>query len=357
MERLKKEDQPLSRQMERHAKTKPKKEEELKGNFNLIISTGSTLLDLAISGKRIRGGGLPGGIVVEAFGPSQSGKTALLSEIAGAVQRKGGDALFHDPEARLDNEFAAMFGMHIPEEKYFQPDTVTEVFKESRKWIPDNTNYDEVVNGIFADSLAALSTKMEMEEEDGDKMGMRRAKEFSEQLRKFCRIINKKNYLMVCSNQVRVNMDGQNKYSPKYTVPGGLAFSFYASVRLKFGTPSKIYKEITFNGKKIKEVVGIEVEIEVIKTVDSPYRKAPIYIMYDYGIDDIRGNLQYIKDHTKNTTFMVGDRKLDPSLEKSVKMVEHYNLEKELKNEVIDLWQAIQDELKVERKSRHGEGN
>ena len=32
-----------------------------KGNFERMVSTGSTLLDLAISGGRVRGGGIPGG--------------------------------------------------------------------------------------------------------------------------------------------------------------------------------------------------------------------------------------------------------------------------------------------------------
>ncbi len=46
-----------------------------------------------------------------------------------------------------------------------------------------------------------------MDNEDGDKYGMRRAKEFSEELRKTCRILKDKNYLMVCSNQIRDNVD------------------------------------------------------------------------------------------------------------------------------------------------------
>mgnify|MGYP006961769342 CR=1 FL=1 len=35
------------------------------GDISRIISTGSTLLDLAITGGRVRGGGVPGGILVE----------------------------------------------------------------------------------------------------------------------------------------------------------------------------------------------------------------------------------------------------------------------------------------------------
>ena len=79
-----------------------------KDNTDVMISTGSTLLDLAISGTAIRGGGLAGGIFVEIFGPSGSGKTVLLSEIAGGVQRQGGQVMFHDPEARLNKTFASV---------------------------------------------------------------------------------------------------------------------------------------------------------------------------------------------------------------------------------------------------------
>lgn len=340
----------LSSQMKRRVSNKDREEEQYDGNFEDVVTTGSTLLDLAISGRRVRGGGLPSGIVVEAFGPSQSGKTVLLSQIAGEIQRRGGDLQFHDPEARLDQEFSSLFGMHIPKDKYFVPDTITEVFKEVRTWKP-NPGKASAVNGIFADSLAALSTNMEMEEEEGDKMGMRRAKEFSEQLRKNCRIIRKNNYLMVCSNQVRVNPEAQ-KYQQKFTAPGGKAFEFYSTVRLRFGSPEKIYQSIKIHGKEVKKVIGITVEIEVIKTADVPYRKAELSIIYGYGIDDIRANLQYIKDFTKNTVYSVGDIELSNSLETAIKKVEDQGLEKELREQVIDLWEEIDSKFKTERKPR-----
>ena len=85
MERTVKAEEPLSAQMKRRVVTnverKPKPEYD--GDFGTVISTGSTLLDLAISGGRVHGGGLPGGIFVEAFGPSGSGKTVLLSDREG----------------------------------------------------------------------------------------------------------------------------------------------------------------------------------------------------------------------------------------------------------------------------------
>jgi len=130
MERTKRPTGPISRQMKN--KIASDKEEvftEYDGNFYNTVSTGSTLLDLAISGGRVRGGGLPAGILVEIFGPSGSGKTVLLSSIAGCIQEKGGLVKFHDPEARINPTFSKMFGMKLEDGDYYRPDTVPEVFK------------------------------------------------------------------------------------------------------------------------------------------------------------------------------------------------------------------------------------
>lgn len=337
---------PLSAQMKRNVTKTESAKKKYDGNTEVMISTGSTLLDLAISGSRKRGGGLPGGIFVEAFGPSGSGKTVLLSEIAGAVQRQGGEIMFHDPEARLNKIFASIFDVDFDSIAYTQPDTVTEVFGGVREWQPTNP---KKINGIMADSLAALSTDLEMENKDGDKMGMRRAKEFSEQLRKTCRILTQNNWLMVASNQVRVNADA-GMYAEKTTTPGGQAVPFYASVRLRFRTPEKLKKEVKVAGKAVSRVIGTKVTVEVYKnSVDKPYRTAPLYIIFDYGIDDIRANLQFIKDYTKNTTYTVGGESMHQSMDRSIQLVEEQGLGKQLKTEVIDLWEEIESQFESNR--------
>lgn len=339
---------PISIQMKERLERKPgQQEDEYEGDFNTVISTGSTLLDLAISGDRVRGGGLPGGIFVEVFGPSSSGKTVLLSEIAGAVQCQGGSVRFEDPEARLNTSFARMFGLSIEKEDYNSPDTVTEVFDNVRKWKPLS---EEVINGIFVDSLAALSTDMEMKKEEGDPYGGRRAKEFSEGLRKTCRLIKNKNYLMVCSNQIRENISG---FGPKDIAPGGKAVGFYSSLRLQFSNPTKLTVTKKIAGKERKRTIGVETEIIVYKSsISAPFRSATVTILFDYGIDDIRQNLQYIKDYTDCNTYTLGGKTLNNSMEKAIQMVEKENREEELRNEVINLWEEVENKFKSRRKKK-----
>ena len=339
----------LSEQVEEKLAKEPEEKSQYDGK-DITVSTGSTLLDLAISGGRFREGGIPLGILVEIFGPSGAGKTVLLSQLAANLQRLGGKVMFHDPEARLNKQFARIFGLDTGEIEYTIPNTIPEVFQSVRDWVSQEEAEKGTIHGVFADSLAALSTEMEMEE--GDKMGMRRAKEFSEELRKTCRIITQRNVLMVCSNQIRQNLDA-GPYGMKYKSPGGEAIGFYSSLRLRFGSPQKIKEKKKIRGKEHQRVVGVHTEIEVFKSsVWKPYRTAEVYILFDYGIDDIRANLRFLKTNTGSTVYAIKDTKLDRSLERSIQIVEEENLEQELRNAVIELWNEIEEEFQENRKPK-----
>lgn len=341
----------LSEQIEqKHAKEQIKTSRAYDGSER-VVSTGSTLLDLAISGGRFKEGGIPLGVLVEIFGPSGAGKTVVLCQIAGNVQKLGGAINFYDPEARLNKQFARMFGLNPETIAYSTPDTIPQVFKGVREWVP-NEKKDKALYGVFADSLAALSTDMEMSKEAGDKMGMRRAKEFSEELRKTCRIITQQDVLMVCSNQVRQNLDA-GPYGQRYISPGGEAIGFYSSLRLRCSSPQKIKTKQKIKNKEHERVIGVKTEIEVYKSsVWKPYHSAEVYILFDYGIDDIRGNLRFLKTTTGDPVYKVKGEKLSKSLNEAIQIVEEDNLEKDLKEEVIVQWNEIEEKFKEERKPR-----
>ena len=198
--------------------------------------------------------------------------------------------------------------------------------------------------------MAALSTDMEM---DGtDKMGMRRAKEFSESMRKVCRVITQKKFLVVGSNQVRQNLDA-GPYGEKDISPGGRALAFYASVRLKCSSPKKIKLKKTFHGNDLERVIGVNTEVLVAKnSVNKPYRSTPISIVFDYGIDDVRDNLVYLKKMMGASTYILGGEKIGKSLDSAITYVEENNLEPALKTEVIELWREVEAQFESKRKEK-----
>lgn len=383
----------IAQEVKRVSESPPQQVEKTLTDWSMTASTGSTLLDKAISGARCRYGGLPGRCIVEISGPPGSGKTTLMAEIMGSIQRLGGKIKIKDPEARLDESYCRKMGVHLPmvphmvqdpktkkmvpdpdgtmvpdPEVYSQPDTVTEIMEDiigpleahdgktrrnmGKAWTPD----PRVINGQGADSVAALSTRMEMEQ--GDKMGQRRAKELSEGMRLISRNIHRYNILFVLTNQLRDNVDG-GQWAPKKITPGGNAIPFYSSIRIALTITGKLRKDTK------SDPYGKIVRAEIIKnSKDIEYRTATIYLIFGYGIDNIRANLQWLKDNggfdepdpktgdiKKASSYRVGDKKY-VSLDLAVAAVEDQNLEQEIIEQVVDLWDRLEAEKRPQRKEK-----
>jgi recombination protein RecA len=320
----------------------------------IFVSTGSTLLDLAISGGRVDGGGIPGGIMIELYGGPGAGKTALAMEICASAQNRGGSAIVADPEARLDHEYARIYGAELAADSYFRPNTVLDTKNDSGKvteqglegiikaWSPTN---EDAINVLIADSIAALSTTMEME--SGDKRGQKKAKELHALCRTTARLISADNRLVVFTNQLTAGEWGEES-------PGGVAIKFYASLRIQIKQKGQIIK-VRKNkfGKEVKKVIGIESECFVRKSsVDDPYRYAPIYLIFGTGIDDVRSNLQYQKDMTKSTTYDCTDGKTYSAMDKAIEYIENNGLEHELRKRVIEIWQDAESIFQTARKQK-----
>lgn len=320
--------------------------------FDKVVSTGSTLLDLAISGNRVYGGGIPGGIVVEIFGPSGHGKTLLSVEICSSAEFRGGEAIFDDPEGRLDKEYARLTNnLDLSQKhKYRRSKTVEDAFDAIEEWCEEEGTGN--IDATALDSLAALSTRMEMDSED--KRGQDRAKQFSTRLRKDALLLSEKTKLLICTNQVRQGegMGGR----PKEITPGGEAFKFYASLRMRIG-PSlqgfKIKDKIKLDsGKEVEKVIGIYPVVSIVKnSCDDPYREASVPIIFGRGIDDIRSNLQWYKDMKKESSYNCIDKNVR-SMEKAIEYIEENNLQLELRKQIINLWMEIEQLFKKDRKPK-----
>jgi hypothetical protein len=72
-------------------------------------------------------------------------------------------------------------------------------------------------------------------------------------------------------------------------------------------------------------------------SVAMPYGTAPLYILGQYGIDDVRANLAWYKQVTKSSSYFAGGR----GLEEAIMIVEKENRTTELREAVIDLWEKL----------------
>ena len=279
------------------------------------------------------------------FITGNSGKTAVLAEMCADAQLKGGRVKFLDPEGRLDKEYSRIYGMQLVKDDYHMPDTVTEVFDHITNWNPEDPPAN-AANIIATDSLAALSSDLEMSEK-GDKRGQKIAKDFSQGLRKTCRLIKRSGLIIPCSNQIRQGDYGE-------TTSGGKGIPFYASIRVRIGPPAQgryLVKEKTIHGVKQTKTYGIQSTYLVKKSVDDPYRTGNLFIVFGFGIDDIRGNLSYLKTNTKSEKYDAITKEF-AQMDSAIRHIEENNLELDLKNKVIDLWEEIESTFKVDRKPK-----
>lgn len=314
-----------------------------------VISTGSTLLDLAISANRVHGGGIPAGVILEIYGPSSSGKTAVLAEIGASAKAKGGVVMYDDPEARLDTAYAARCGLVLCEDEYNRPDTVDQLELDILGWKPKPATPGAICVRC-EDSLAAFSTVAEIEA--GHKMAAaKRAQAYHQLFRKLGRKINGEGWVIACSNQEQVNFESGAK-----TTPGGNAIKYWASIRIRIakdyqkGELKRTWK--IAGNHTVEKITGIRSNAKVIKnSCDDPFREVPIFIIFGQGVDDIRGNLQWLKETMAldyydciNTQY----KQLDPA----IRYIEEYNLEAELREKVIALWNSIEAHFRTDRKPK-----
>ena len=92
------------------------------------ISTGSSILDLAVSNRP--NGGLPVGRLVELNGLEGTGKSLIAAHIVSDTQKKGGVAVIIDTENSAAPEFWSSLGVDLKNLLYITSDTVEDVFEK-----------------------------------------------------------------------------------------------------------------------------------------------------------------------------------------------------------------------------------
>jgi recombination protein RecA len=256
------------------------------------ISSGSTLLDLAISNRK--DGGFPVGKMVELSGLEGTGKSLISAQIIAETQKRNGLAVFFDSEFAVDKNFWIALGVNVKNVNYVPFTKLEELFNKLEMCIASfRKNSKDRLLTIFVDSVAQASTDVEMESEHGVS-GYNTGKSIiiSKAMRKITGLIAKQRILLIFTNQLRYNMQagfGQEKW----VVPGGKALSFATSVRVRLTNLGKLRVGVGEDS----EVIGMKAQAQVIKNRCGPnYRIASFEIHYDSGIQNLSSCLKYMKD-------------------------------------------------------------
>ena len=280
------------------------------------IPTGSLSLDIALGV-----GGVPRGRVIEIFGPESSGKTTLALHIVAEAQKLGGEAAYIDVEHALDPVYMQNLGVNLDTLLVSQPDTGEQALE-----IAEALARSGAIDVIVVDSVAAMTTRAEIEGEMGDSHVGMQARLMSQGLRKLTSVLSKSNTVCIFINQLREKI-GVMYGNPEVT-PGGRALKFYASVRMDVRRIETL--------KNGSDVYGSRTRVRVVKNkVAPPFREAEFDMIYGQGISkygevlDLAVKLDIVQK--SGAWFNYGDRRLGQGRDNVRKLLEQ---DTELCNEI-----------------------
>jgi len=267
---------------------------------DIRYNTGCTILDLAIGGGF--GLGIPQGSIVNIVGDSSSGKTFLAIEMLVAAHykyKKNLKWVYDDCESGFTFDTNSLYNLEIiSNDEKIKSETVQNLYCNSRHFF-ESLKKDE--HGVYIiDSLDGLSSEEINEigdkrfnafkkdkKYDGGSYQMQKAKflsqEFFPQIKS---VVENTSSMLIIISQTR---DKINTMFKSQTRAGGRALDFYADVVMWLSHMCEIKKK-----ERTVEVI-IKANVKKNKT-PRPFRKVTFPILFDYGIDDVGSNLDFIYD-------------------------------------------------------------
>ena len=292
------------------------------------IPTGSMGLDLALGI-----GGVPRGRIVELYGPESSGKTTVALHIIAEAQKQGGEVAFVDVEHALDPKYAAAVGVDVDNLLVSQPNSGEEALEIMEALVRSGA-----IDVVVLDSVAALTTKAEIDGNMGDSNVGQLARLMSQAMRKLTPLLSKTNCVAGFINQIREKIGVM--YGNPETTPGGRALKFYSSVIIdvRKGEPIK-------NGT---ELIGNRTKIKVKKNkVAPPFKECEFDIIFGKGISrmgevlDIAVELDIIKK--SGSWFSYDGKKLGQGRDNVKKALEENpEMLKEIEQKVMENKDALE---------------
>lgn len=257
-------------------------------NRKEFISTGSTLLDYAISNRR--DGGVPTGKLTEIAGGEASGKSLLCAHLIANNQKKGGISVYIDTENAANPEFMEQLGVDLSKLVYLQTGTIEKTFETIESVIIQTRTLDSSCPVLILwDGIAATPPQSEIEGDydPNSRIGVM-AKTLAKGMRKLTQTVGKERITLVVTNQLK-EKPGVSYGDPFYT-PGGRAIPYHASARIRLTSSTKL-KDAEGN------VYAIRTRGACIKTrLGPPHRKCEFEIHFDIGVDDMGSWFTYLHE-------------------------------------------------------------
>lgn len=355
-------------------KEQPKKTPLEESDF---VSTGSTLLNLACSGK-VRGG-FAKGLCHLIVGDSNSGKTWLsLTCLAEASINPAFDKyrFIHDN---------AEGGSLMDLQKYFGPKLFARI--EPPAGTKANPEYSSYLKDFYRNIRAAHETKRPyiyvldsmdtLDDEDTTKQdkkdkaaersgedakgtyGTNKAKENSRRFRTAVNRLKDNGSILIVISQTRQNIGWNAKFQPR-TRSGGDALRFYSRIEFWSSAKEKIKRRVNGVDRKI----GIVSKINMVKNHICGWEgelEVPIY--RSVGIDDLGSCIAWLVEEKHWTGKVLKDGKIKSidapefdfsgSPERLITAIEESEEEWKLRGLVGKVWKDIEEACSIKRKSRY----
>jgi RecA/RadA recombinase len=332
-----------------------------------LLSTGSTLLDIACSG-RVQGGFAKGHYFWMA-GDSTSGKTffsrTLLAEAANNPEFDDYRFIYDDVEGGSLMDTAKFFGQKLVDRIELPStsgpsDTVEDFYY----------NVDDALKKgpciYILDSMDALTSKQEDEKFTKQKnakrkgkaaagdYGISKAKVNSMRLRKILKPLARTGSILIIISQTRDNV-GAMGYGDKKTTAGGRSLKFYAAMEVWTSVKERIKRTVNEKRRQIGITCHIKVKKNRFTGVESEV-DVPIY--WSYGIDNTGSMVDFLIDEKhwkKGRAGAIAAKEFEftGAREKLIRHIEENNLEDQLKEIVGEVWDKIVEACAVKRKKRY----
>lgn len=329
------------------------------------LSSGSTLVNLAMTSRP--GVAFTPGAFYLLVGDSKSGKTFIalnaLAEASIHPAYKNHRLIYDAPErgARMDVE--AFFGKALAERlewKYSQTVEdfyyeLDDLFKAGVPFLYVEDSETSLDSKDAEEKFQEQKTAYRKGKEVAGSYGDGKAKKHSANLRQVISKLELSGSMLFLISQTRDNIGFGAQYNPK-TRAGGRALTFYASSEIWTSVKGSLTKTVRGKTRKIGNILQVKVK----KNRDTG--REPDVEIHHYpsvGFDDLGSCIAYLLEEKhwakgeKGSKITASEFNFTGSIEELVKKVEEEDKEGQLRLLVNDVWQDIEEQCSITRKSRY----